>query len=52
VTLSIIERLLAVHIDIKHPIMHPEVVLVSDAVTSHPNIRLVLPLSDRVGIEI
>ena len=46
VTLSVVERLLAIHIDVKHPIVHPEVILVGNAITRRPDNGLVLPLRE------
>src|SRR5438128_2002065 len=41
--------LLAVHVRVEHPVVLPERVLVGDPVTLHPDVRLVLPLSQARG---
>jgi hypothetical protein len=45
-TMPIVKRLLAIHVDIEHPVMHAEVVLVGDAVTMGPGVRLTLPFRE------
>jgi len=38
--LPVIECLLAIHVDVQHPVIYPERVLVGDADASHPGMWL------------
>src|SRR5262249_24099935 len=46
VTLPVVQGLLTVHVDIKHPVVRAKGILLRNPVPSHPGVRLVLPLGE------